>query len=592
MRIIAQVGLSIVLLCFAFMVTEQAKAANKCTSYIQGKIAWDYKGSKQWGKNNLVRLCQGAETSVQPGICFNRVMHGGVNWGGGTKWQWSNALNLCQGTLNAAATINCFRKEIDKKRPWSQAIKACKTKTAVKTTQQQAPVRIDPNLTRNLSKGGLFTFIGNANKTSDTTKTAEEKESGPSAEVIDIVSAMAQSSGVEEDFNNAIGWSSRLYQDNKDRATYYYLPKTYLLLRDEDPKTGYKMKFTYGNISDSENEAKVSFNALLGPSNRKGDLKLLQELLKYAVKDVNANQLKVKPFPMADTTVVFNDLRQAFDIDEKDIYMSEPQNINEPIEVVIRMKESVQAEFVTHLRNQGLSGRFLIKEKTVGAVEIPIRMEFKEYSGPVVSYFDDVSPKKPLVNLSSFPVKISGFISYSEDNKNKLRRQFHAFRSPVTIPPGGARNVPELRRLIKGKYIHAWFDTALDTSCDSCLDAVEKNVLASATNLRKTKLVLEAMPNIFTEQDVFKLIVEVESEYFDLSNTKQVRNYILKNESASIDVPLYVDADISHDSRTVRYRYKYIKSDGTGLEDFVPWRESQTLDVTITPLDIEQSKSQ
>lgn len=106
------------------------ESASTCVNSIQGKIAWNYHNSKTWGKTNLDRLCSGAETSEQPGVCFNQIMHSGVNWGGGTKWKWQNALNLCQGTKNANATVSCFKNEISNKHPWPNAIKTCKSSSA------------------------------------------------------------------------------------------------------------------------------------------------------------------------------------------------------------------------------------------------------------------------------------------------------------------------------------------------------------------------------------------------------------------------------------------------------------------------------
>lgn len=41
----------------------------------------------------------------QPARCFNRVMHGGINWDGRTRWDWRNAIDLCEGTTNADATV-------------------------------------------------------------------------------------------------------------------------------------------------------------------------------------------------------------------------------------------------------------------------------------------------------------------------------------------------------------------------------------------------------------------------------------------------------------------------------------------------------
>ena len=97
-----------------------------CSKYLQGRIAWDYNGSKQWNQSNINTLCNGTTNGKEPARCFNKVMHGNINWGGGTQWQWGNAVNLCAGTGDAAETIRCFEKKISKGKPWEKAIKKCK----------------------------------------------------------------------------------------------------------------------------------------------------------------------------------------------------------------------------------------------------------------------------------------------------------------------------------------------------------------------------------------------------------------------------------------------------------------------------------
>jgi hypothetical protein len=97
----------------------------RCYNAVQGKIAWDYKGSKRWNPDNINRLCKGATNTDQPARCFDQVMHGGVNWGGGTKWQWSNAIDLCEGSKNASATVQCFKSKIAQRKAWKTAIASC-----------------------------------------------------------------------------------------------------------------------------------------------------------------------------------------------------------------------------------------------------------------------------------------------------------------------------------------------------------------------------------------------------------------------------------------------------------------------------------
>ncbi len=116
---------SVVLISGFFQIEMVYAKPGACAAQVQGKIAWDYKGSKRWRQDNIDRLCRGAERSTEPARCFNKVMHGGVNWGGGTRWQWKNAIDLCESSTNADATIGCFQRKIKKGKSWKAAIKTC-----------------------------------------------------------------------------------------------------------------------------------------------------------------------------------------------------------------------------------------------------------------------------------------------------------------------------------------------------------------------------------------------------------------------------------------------------------------------------------
>ena len=95
-----------------------------CAMALQGRVAWDYQNTTTWAPANIERLCRGGARD-QPAQCFQRVMHGGVDFGGGVRWEWENAINLCQGTRNAAVTVACFQGVVSTGRPWREAIETC-----------------------------------------------------------------------------------------------------------------------------------------------------------------------------------------------------------------------------------------------------------------------------------------------------------------------------------------------------------------------------------------------------------------------------------------------------------------------------------
>jgi Lipase (class 3) len=103
-----------------------ATIAQQCYSNIQGKIAWDYAGTKKWAPASVFDLCSATTAPQEPGICFNQVMHGGVEWGAGTRWTSAEATNLCRGTNNGSATVKCFQEKFVAGSEWQSAIATCK----------------------------------------------------------------------------------------------------------------------------------------------------------------------------------------------------------------------------------------------------------------------------------------------------------------------------------------------------------------------------------------------------------------------------------------------------------------------------------
>jgi hypothetical protein len=99
----------------------EAKALPKgaCASAVLGRR----KAPSWW----VTRLCQGAEGSPEPALCFDELMRGKVSWGGGKAWTAQHALTLCGGSRNARQTLDCFSGKIAADEPWQAAIKECKS---------------------------------------------------------------------------------------------------------------------------------------------------------------------------------------------------------------------------------------------------------------------------------------------------------------------------------------------------------------------------------------------------------------------------------------------------------------------------------
>lgn len=132
---------------FVLAVGPSAAAQNVCADSVQGRIAWIGAKNTSWTAANLAALCKGAETSIEPGKCFKRVMGGTVSYGGGTIWNPTNALRLCAGTLDANARIACFEGKITQGMAWAAAADQCvRTASPALGSVNQRPV-LTPKVT-------------------------------------------------------------------------------------------------------------------------------------------------------------------------------------------------------------------------------------------------------------------------------------------------------------------------------------------------------------------------------------------------------------------------------------------------------------
>lgn len=107
------------------LLAQSSGSSVDCADAVQGKIAWNHRGSRGWAKGNVDKLC-GNVGSTAPADCFRTVMHSGdVPRSDGKRWHWKDALALCAETRQARKTIDCYRGRLRTGMPSSTAIGAC-----------------------------------------------------------------------------------------------------------------------------------------------------------------------------------------------------------------------------------------------------------------------------------------------------------------------------------------------------------------------------------------------------------------------------------------------------------------------------------
>ncbi len=161
--------LAVTITASCLLLPRAAVAQEACANAVQGRIAWDRKGSTRWNRSNIDRLCKGAESSKEPARCFDRVMHGGVKRGDGGAWGWRKAVELCQGTYDAGARIDCYQERVGGGSSIDAAIRGCRNiartpgriahrDREVSKADHEPMVLADPNLSNKVvtapNKGG------------------------------------------------------------------------------------------------------------------------------------------------------------------------------------------------------------------------------------------------------------------------------------------------------------------------------------------------------------------------------------------------------------------------------------------------------
>lgn len=136
-------SLAIGLAAAALAAGAAAAESSACRDAIQGEIAWDRDGrNTRWAESNIDKLCAGAESSTEPGRCFEHAMTG-LDWGRG-GWDWEDAIALCRGTRNAKTTVICFEDQRNAGRDWEDAVERCGNDTARVARRPAVDLEPDP----------------------------------------------------------------------------------------------------------------------------------------------------------------------------------------------------------------------------------------------------------------------------------------------------------------------------------------------------------------------------------------------------------------------------------------------------------------
>lgn len=392
---------------------------------------------------------------------------------------------------------------------------------------------------------------------------------------------------IRADFEHQIPFSDELIRDHTSLNTYYFYPAGYLL--NYDRTDGFEINFLHRTLSDDLANQTVMMSFTLVPRQLDGAIPLLQSLADYAIKPANDKPVDLQRLPISDVTINLAGLSSI--IPEENIHIiNQPQRVGDSIRVQASMTQSQKEDVVASIRSGGLAGDIVFKTNNNSfQLVIPFIISFTDFAGDWLSDVTTVSANDVIENLSPYPVLVSGIVVYAKAaSENKLKRHFVPLAKPVVIDAGGrGRTDKGFNDLVAsfGDVVSAW-PSFERVTCDECLNAVERKILVSPAQASRVSLPIEAIPNVFEQFSLFKVLVEVRSTHFSASNdVVEVRNFTLRSDETIASATLYADRD-NASGTTFEYRVKPFHNDGLTLGTS-EWRSNQgVMDITITAGDI------
>jgi hypothetical protein len=200
-------------------------------------------------------------------------------------------------------------------------------------------------------------------------------------------------------------------------------------------------------------------------------------------------------------------------------------------------------------------------------ISIPWNIRFREVSHEPIKGFDRWSPGlqagDQLVNQGGYPLVVKGIHAYTVEN-GALKRETKPFSRPFTLEPGTQRafTLPMAESLLGKNIVIAWLDTEWDTDCAECARAIRTEIERGVAAAPTVPILFEAIPTLFEEHAIYKLIVQVKSPYFIADASKVTDKQVVLTEEAPSHTLALFYPDGKSEPLLFKYRIKIIMQSG------------------------------
>ncbi len=404
------------------------------------------------------------------------------------------------------------------------------------------------------------------------------KPEGPDPNASIDLADMIDDANLLEDLSFVCGWDPHLiFQDKKAGNVFYYLPREFRLVHQET--SGYGLNVQYNHLKD-EDTPSVMLTAQLAAPHHAGDITLLKSILKQAFELKPADKLTLKAISGIGATADMQGISAGLSLPPDRINLTMPSHLKQTIRLTISLDQDETEEVLAQISREGLTGSLNVKVGDA-SVPIPIHLQYLNFSGKRLDGFSQWVNKRPtgiLRNITAFPVKIDSINCYKV-NAGKLERISKRLK-PSTILSGRKKSfkLPPVKQVLGNNVMMAWLETNLDSSCTPCVQSIDKKVRKGVSTAASSTIKFEAIPMVFSDFDIYKIIVEVQSPYFNADPGEVALREIELTEDDNISKTLVIYQPEGKGSEPLLYRYrlKLITSEGKTI-NVEQFKDSRTL---------------
>lgn len=381
-----------------------------------------------------------------------------------------------------------------------------------------------------------------------------------------------------EDLSQACGWNPHMiFQDKAAGHVFYSLPREFLLVRDEQ---GYRLSVQY-NTQAEPGRPSVMLTAELKAPRRSGDVKLLKAILREALGLKTTEPLEIKSLQGIGATADMEALTTGLALSSDRIHLSTPGDFKQSFRLTLSLTQEEVEEVLAQVSREGLAGTLHVK---VGedTVPVPIRIRYADFAGKRVNGFDQWFKKKPIgkiENVTDFPLQLLSINGYRMKGGH-LERVEKQLKQTRAIPAGGSRSfkLPAVHKVLGNDVMLSWLGTVLDSDCTSCLQKIDQQVRKGVALAQGSPIKFEAIPSIFSEFGIYKIIVRVRSPFF-VSGGKTVEEQeaeLTEDASQNQELTLFIPAGRGGNALMYRYQMQVVLESGESVQEEI-WHDASQL---------------